>query len=59
MTGTEPLFVTARTCRAAGRRSCMRRKRATARRLGASLVTADAAIREFAEATRSVRVVEI
>jgi len=37
----------------------MRRKRATARRLGASLVTADAAIREFAEATRSVRVVEI
>jgi PIN domain nuclease of toxin-antitoxin system len=32
---------------------------ATARRLGASLVTADAAILEFAEATRSVRVVEV
>jgi PIN domain nuclease of toxin-antitoxin system len=32
---------------------------ATARRLGASLVTADAAILEFAAATRSVRVIEV
>lgn len=32
---------------------------ATARRLGASLVTADTAILEFAEATRAVRVVEV
>lgn len=32
---------------------------ATARRLGASLVTADTAILEFAAATRSVRVVEV
>lgn len=32
---------------------------ATARRLGASLVTADAAILEFAAATRAVRVVEV
>jgi PIN domain nuclease of toxin-antitoxin system len=32
---------------------------ATARRLGASLVTADSAILEFAEATRAVRVIEV
>ena len=32
---------------------------ATARRLGASLVTADTAILEFAHATRAVRVVEV
>ena len=32
---------------------------ATARRLGASLVTADTAILEFAQATRAVRVVEV
>lgn len=32
---------------------------ATTRRLGASLVTADTTILEFAEATRSVRVIEI
>jgi PIN domain nuclease of toxin-antitoxin system len=32
---------------------------ATARRLGASLVTADTAILEFAEATRAVRVIEV
>ena len=32
---------------------------ATARRLGASLVTADTAILEFAEATRAVRTIEV
>ena len=32
---------------------------ATTRRLGASLVTADSAILEFAETTRSVRVLEV
>jgi PIN domain nuclease of toxin-antitoxin system len=32
---------------------------ATARRLGASLVTADAAILEFAAATRAVRIIEV
>lgn len=32
---------------------------ATARRLGASLVTADTAILEFAESTRAVRVLEV